>query len=156
VKKIKQKPGPWHTNVRKNRSFPATRLLYNPKASKLYRQRLHNPHPRDLLVYNKGPDRALHDGVASPSQETFDLLHQETLRLVALVADLLDLTKAKAARMTLRERKFVFQDLLAQALEMFEPQFAAKDIRVKVQSPNGTDVVKADPGKVAQAVRNLL
>jgi signal transduction histidine kinase len=110
---------------------------------------------RTPLTNLRGYLEALRDGVASPSQETFELLHEETLRLVILVADLLDLTKVEAARTTLQKQRIVLQDLIDRDLEMFESQFVAKGISVKIQGINRLDSIMGDPDKLTQAMRNL-
>ena len=110
---------------------------------------------RTPLTNMRGYLEALRDGVVAPNTETFELLHEETLRLVHLVEDLLQLTKADAARVTLRRRDMVFQELIEQALDLFQPQFSAKEITVKTLLTR-RDVIAADPDKLAQAVRNVL
>jgi two-component system sensor histidine kinase BaeS len=110
---------------------------------------------RTPLTNTRGYLEALRDGVVAPNTETFELLHEEILRLVHLVEDLLQLTKADVARMTLRRREVVFQELIEQALDLFQPQFIAKEITVKTLLAR-RDVIAADPDKLAQAMRNVL
>src|ERR1700752_2880096 len=52
---------------------------------------------RTPLTNTRGYIEALRDKILPPSQETFDLLHDETLRLVRLVEDLLQLARADAS-----------------------------------------------------------
>jgi signal transduction histidine kinase len=59
----------------------------------------------------RGYLEALRDGVVSPSKETFELLHEETLRLVRLVEDLLQLARADASKGTLSLRMIDLQML---------------------------------------------
>lgn len=110
---------------------------------------------RTPLTNMRGYLEALRDGVVEPNTATFELLHEETLRLVHLVEDLLQLTEAEAARVTLRRRQVVFQKLIEQVLDLFQPQFMAKEITVNTRLAR-RDVMSVDPDKLAQAVRNVL
>jgi two-component system sensor histidine kinase BaeS len=111
---------------------------------------------RTPLTNLRGYLEALRDGVATPCRETFELLHEETLRLVTLVEDMLRLAKAEAARSTLRRQRVVLQDVIEHALDMLQPHFVAKEITVDTSGTSAVEVILADPDKLAQAVWNLL
>ncbi len=111
---------------------------------------------RTPLTNLRGYLEALRDKVTEPTQETFDLLHGETLRLVALVEDLLELTKAEASRTTLQRQEIVLQKLIANVLEMFKATFIAKGITIQAQIARDEDMIMVDPDKLIQALRNLL
>jgi signal transduction histidine kinase len=110
---------------------------------------------RTPLTNIRGYLEALCDGVVEPNTAAFELLHEETLRLVHLAEDLLQLTEADAARVTLRRREVVLQELIEQALDLFQPQFMAKEITVNTRLAR-RDIVSVDPDKLTQAVRNVL
>ncbi len=57
---------------------------------------------RTPLTNIRGYLEALTDRVLPPSEETLSLLQEETMRLVQLVEDVLDLARADAARGDLR------------------------------------------------------
>lgn len=111
---------------------------------------------RSPLTNMRGYLEALRDGVLPPSSETIELLHEETLRLVRLAEDLLQLTEADAARANLRPQQIQLQDLISQNLSLFQSQFAAKEISVETHFAREIDGVLADPNKLAQVVHNLL
>ncbi len=111
---------------------------------------------RTPLTNIRGYLEALSDGVVPPSKETFELLHEETIRLAKLVEDLLQLAEADASRGTLRRSKIELLDLASQALDLFRPKFAAKGILVKMDLSDAGCQVQADPDKLAQVFRNLL
>jgi signal transduction histidine kinase len=111
---------------------------------------------RTPLTNMRGYLEALRDGVVTPSQELFELLHEETLRLVTLVEDLLLLAKAEAAQATLRQQKVRLQELIDHTLELFQTQIMAKGITLNTQFASSADTVEADPDKLSQAVSNLL
>jgi two-component system, OmpR family, sensor histidine kinase BaeS len=111
---------------------------------------------RTPLTNMRGYLEALRDGVIDPTSVTFDLLHEETLRLVKLVEALLQLTQAEAARMTLTYQDLKVREWIEQALELFQPQFENKAIHVTLDTAADVNVIRADADKLTQALRNLL
>ncbi|MDH3602858.1 MAG: ATP-binding protein [Candidatus Tectomicrobia bacterium] len=111
---------------------------------------------RTPLTTMRGYLEALRDQVIDPSADTFDMLHEETLRLVKLSEDLLELTKADAAPATLNRQDVSLHDLIEQTVDWFQPQFATKGIDVKIDIAADAQTVMADPDKLSQALRNVL
>jgi len=111
---------------------------------------------RAPLTNMRGYLEALSNGVLPPSQKTFELLHGETLHLVALTEDLLLLSKADAARSSLHLKRVDLHECITLALDIFRAQFDAKEITVETSLPEGVNEVVADPDKIGQVVRNLL
>lgn len=111
---------------------------------------------RTPLTNIRGYLEALRDGVLPPSEQTFDLLYEEALRLVRLVEDLLQLVRADAAKGALRVQKVQLQELIDHVLDLFQPQFVVKGITIAAHYASGTDVAMADADRLAQAIRNLL
>jgi len=111
---------------------------------------------RTPLTNMQGYLEALIDGVVTPSRETFELLQEETMRLVHLVEDILLLAKADAARTDLHKIEIRITDLIAQALDSFRLQFNTKNITVECQFLEGNGRLQADPDKLSQVVSNLL
>jgi len=111
---------------------------------------------RTPLTNIRGYLEALTDGVAAPTKETFDLLQEETMRLIRLVEDVLRLAKADAARMDLHKTEGRMKDLILQVLDIFRPQFDSKKIGIETQFGNDGDRVLADPDKISQVVTSLL
>ena len=111
---------------------------------------------RTPLTNIRGYIEALRDGVVAPSQPTFESLHEEILRLAKLVEDLLQLARAEAAKGILKTRTADLPELLAKILELFHPEFAAKEIAVEVNFSEIKNPVVADPEKLSQVFRHLL
>lgn len=111
---------------------------------------------RTPLTNMRGYLEALSDGVLAPSKETFESLHEETLRLTQLVEDLLQLARADASRGTLRRMRMDLQGLTLQVLDLFRPKFATKGIVVETELTGAEGQLLADPEKLAQVFRNLL
>jgi two-component system sensor histidine kinase BaeS len=108
------------------------------------------------LTNIRGYLEALIDAVAPPTKETFELLQEETMRLIHLVEDVLRLAKADAARMDLHKTESRIKDLVLQELDIFRPEFDSKKIRIETQFDKGTDKLLADPDKITQVLTNLL
>jgi signal transduction histidine kinase len=111
---------------------------------------------RTPLTNIKGYLEALMDGVVPPTRETYELLQEETSRLVHLVEDILRLAKADAARTDLHKIEIRIGDLILQEIETFRPQFNAKGIYLETQLDRGEGRLQADPEKMSQVVSNLL
>jgi signal transduction histidine kinase len=111
---------------------------------------------RTPLTNMRGYLEALRDGVMSPSKATLDSLHEEVLRLAKLVEDLLQLTRADAAKTSLNPQEISLRKELTKSLDRFQPQFHEKKIHVETTFPADFDRIKADPEKLSQVLGNLL
>jgi two-component system, OmpR family, sensor histidine kinase BaeS len=111
---------------------------------------------RTPLTNMQGYLEALIDGVVAPSKKTFDLLLEETMRLVRLVEDILRLAKADAARVALHKSEIEIGALITQAVDAFRPRFVSKNITVESRFPAGDNLVHADAEKLSHVVNNLL
>jgi signal transduction histidine kinase len=110
---------------------------------------------RTPLTNIRGYLEALIDSVMEPSAEVLSSLHDETLRLVKLVEDLLQLARADAARSDLRLESVNLQSIIQQTLELFQLKFANKNIGVSTDLADANLAVHADPSKLAQILTNL-
>lgn len=111
---------------------------------------------RTPLTNMRGYLEALSDNVIPPSQEMFELLQEETMRLVTLTEDLLQLARAEAARITLKRQPVTLHEQLGQSLDLFRPQFRAKDITLNTPPETAVRPIMADPDKLTQILHNLL
>lgn len=111
---------------------------------------------RTPLTNMRGYLEAIRDGIVSPSKETVELLHDETLRLARLTEDLLQLAKADAAKATLHQSGIDLQGLALQVLDLFRPKFATKGIVVEAELSDAAGQVFVDPEKLTQVIGNLL
>lgn len=110
---------------------------------------------RTPLTNVRGYLEALSSGVIEPTRESFESLHEETLRLTHLVEQLLDLARADAASFNLHPRRVDLCDLLRRAIDLFQTDLARKGIHVQSDFENLRPVI-ADPDKILQVIRNLL
>lgn len=111
---------------------------------------------RTPLTNLRGYLEGLSDQVVPPSQATFRMLENEILRLVHLVDDLQQLTKAESAKAFLQRRELSLTTLIEQLRSLFDPRFAAKQLELQVEVVPLDLVVFADLDKLLQALRNLL
>jgi len=110
---------------------------------------------RTPLTNIRGYLEALNDSVLPPSTETFSLLHDETLRLVQLVEDVLELARADAARGNLDLRPTDLREMVSAVLETFSRTFTQKSINVHIHAPEGPVTVTVDRDRIARVLRNL-
>jgi two-component system sensor histidine kinase BaeS len=111
---------------------------------------------RTPLTNIRGYLEALTDGVISPSKETFNLLQEETFRLVQLVEDILRLAKADAAKASLSKVEVNIVALITQKLDSFRSQLAEKELGVETHFAGGEKDLWADPHHLSQVLQNLL
>lgn len=111
---------------------------------------------RTPLTNLRGYLEGLSDEVIPPSRETFRMLENEILRLVHLVDDLQQLTKAEAAQAFLQRRELPVARLIEQLHPLFNLRFQAKEIQLEIDIEPNDLTINADLDKLLQALRNLL
>ena len=111
---------------------------------------------RAPLTNIRGYLEAMSDGVVEPGSKIVELLHEETLRLGNLSEDLMRLSIADAARLTLERAMIDLHEFLPHSLKVFEAQFAEKGITTDTRIASGAERVSADSEKLAQILQNLL
>ncbi|MDA0999353.1 MAG: ATP-binding protein [bacterium] len=111
---------------------------------------------RTPLTNIRGYLEGLSDGVVSPSRETFEMLEQEILRLVRLVNDLQQLTRADAAGAFLNREEVHLPELVDQVLDLYRFDFQSRNISVGKKFSDEARCVKADRDKLMQALSNLI
>ena len=111
---------------------------------------------RTPLSNIQGYLEALIDNVVPRTSDTFELLHEETLRLTHLVEDILRLAKADAAKESLNLIEIQIGGVIEDVLDIFRSQFETKDVHVDSEGVDLMVRVYADPDKLSQIVRNLM
>ena len=111
---------------------------------------------RTPLTNLRGYLEAVNDQVIPPSTETMVLLEKETLRLVKLVDNLQQLSRAEAARLYLKKEPLVVSEQIADLLPLYQPILEEKRISISLEFKEDAARVEADRDKFLQAVRNLL
>ena len=111
---------------------------------------------RTPLTNVRGYLEALRDSVFEPSQETFEMLHGEVLRLVALTESLLELARADAARSDMHIEEVSLHGLVTEALELGKLQIQAKGLHIRPTLAADVGYVRADPAKLRRVLCNLI
>lgn len=107
------------------------------------------------LTNIQGYLEGLMDKVVEPSEKTLVLLKEETQRLNHLVNDILQLTRAGAAPISLDILKIDFLDACKHVSGIFQLQFNQKNITVDFGGIEPGCRVYADPHKLSQVLHNL-
>jgi len=109
---------------------------------------------RTPLTILRASSEELVDGLALPSPERLSSLHDEVLRLGAVVADLETLASAEAAGLRLDRRPVALDVVAADAVESLRPRF--RDGGLTLVSELSPVTVDGDPVRVRQMAVNLL
>ncbi len=110
---------------------------------------------RTPLTNIRGYLEAIHDAVVPPSKETIALLQAETLRLVDLVEDVLQLARADAASSHLTKTSVDLVEAVNRALELHAPAFEKDGKKVILNDPSHPAICVGDGNKIDRILRNL-
>lgn len=111
---------------------------------------------RTPLSVIQGQVEALLDGVFPLTPEQLAPIHDETILLSRLVADLRELALAEAGQMDIDRHAVDLNHLIGRVVAAVEPVAAEKDITVSVEVSPGLPVVPADADRLNQVLHNLL
>ena len=99
-------------------------------------------------------DEPLSDGRRSVPDEWLEHVHRSGDHLLALINDVLDLTKIEAGRINLERESFELGTALAESVEGLRPLADRKSIDMVLDAQQGP--ITADRGRLRQIVFNLL
>ena len=112
---------------------------------------------RTPLTNIRGYLEALQDRVIEPEPAVILSIHEETMLLSRLVADLQDLTLAEAGQLHLQRLPVALEDIVTSSINSLRLQVREKQIALYVEMPTiDLPLVEADPQRVGQILRNLL
>ena len=107
-----------------------------------------------------GFSEILEDQTFGPMNERQARYMQNILKssrhLLALINDILDLTKVEAAKMELIATDFLLQDLVRNVLDGLDPLAKNKQIQVTHELAEDFPIIEADEGRLRQVLINLL
>ena len=95
---------------------------------------------------------AIQDGLASADRGSIDNLHEETIFLQRLIADLEDLASADAGQLAMRRERVDLVPVLRRVVG----SMAAGGARIELKESGGPCEVEGDPDRLEQVFRNLL
>lgn len=95
--------------------------------------------------------------LSSEQRENLQIISRSGHHLLALINDVLDLSKIEAGRLTLDESSFDLINLLRSLLEMFYQKTESKGLKLSLQIASDVpQYIRADPNKLRQVLINLL
>jgi PAS domain S-box-containing protein len=98
----------------------------------------------------------LGDGVADLRTQTVDMIDRQTMQLVRLVDDLLDVSRITSGKMALQKAAVELSTVIAAAIETCRPAIEGARHALAVDLPGESLLVHADFVRLAQVVSNLL
>jgi two-component system OmpR family sensor kinase/two-component system sensor histidine kinase BaeS len=111
---------------------------------------------RTPLTVIQGQVEALVDGVFPLTLEQLAPIHDETILLSRLVADLRELALAEAGQLAIERRRVDLSNLIGRVAAAVEPVAAEKDITLSVEVSPSLPPISADADRLNQVLHNLL
>ncbi|MDE2604648.1 MAG: PAS domain S-box protein [Burkholderiales bacterium] len=96
------------------------------------------------------------DGASPQQAQRLRQIENSGQHLLALVNDILDLSKIEAGRLELDAGDFQLQVVLEEALDLVRPQTEAKGLRLTSDCPSGSLWLRGDPTRLRQVLLNYL
>ena len=93
---------------------------------------------------------------AADQQSAVGALERQTLLMVRLVEDLLDLSRVRRGKVSLREQKIDLRTVVLAAVEISDPLIVDRKHQLVVTQPPNPLWVSGDPARLAQVLSNLL
>jgi signal transduction histidine kinase/CheY-like chemotaxis protein len=109
----------------------------------------------ELLLDEPALDGPADDADPAARALYLETIHSSGQHLLALINDILDLSKVEAGKMELQPEQFSLSEAIAQVLTTVRPLAAKKQIDLNADAAAVGEIV-ADPGKLKQILYNLL
>jgi len=90
------------------------------------------------------------------SEETRQVMERQTSQLVALVDDLLDVSRITRGKLNLRRARVSLDEIIRSAVEASSPLIQEANHQLTVALPDVPTSIDVDPHRIAQVVSNLL
>jgi len=105
-----------------------------------------------------GLTRLLHQGPLAPEQRHYlELIDGSASSLLALLNDILDLSKIEAGKLVFESIRFDVARWVSDAVAVHAPMAEKKNLKVDIHvAPDVPDMVQGDPGRLRQVVSNLV
>ncbi|RLP55060.1 MAG: PAS domain S-box protein [Ketobacter sp.] len=88
--------------------------------------------------------------------ETLSTMERQTLQLITLVDDLLDVSRITRGKLELRRASVALSDIVKSAVEASNPFIVDSGHRLTVRLPESPVYLHADPHRMAQVISNVL
>ena len=90
------------------------------------------------------------------ARQTLDMVERQVSQIVILVDDLLDIARIGGGKLELKKELVELKAIVSVAIETSQPHILEKHHALRVQMPEETLVLEADPTRIAQVIANLL
>ncbi len=94
--------------------------------------------------------------VSEPQRKSLTRIDSNSRHLLALINDILDITRIEAGRMPLNLTSFKIPELVEEVMSELEPIIKRSNLTVRATMPRSVPALKSDRQKVKQIVLNLL
>lgn len=113
---------------------------------------------RSPLTSMRGFLEAMQDGTIAQEDyaKYLDIVINENRRMTSMVNDLLDLARIESGQVVIKKEVFDINELIVRTMLTFEARVDAKKLNVELDMKPEKIAVEADPGQIAQVVRNLI
>lgn len=111
---------------------------------------------RNPLAVIQGEMEAMLDGVMPLDREMVAAVHEETVLLGRLVADLRLLSLAEVGQLQLDREPADLLELVRRIVERVRPQAQEKRIALELEAPSHLPTIRVDADRIGQVVHNLL
>jgi signal transduction histidine kinase len=108
--------------------------------------------PLSLIL---GHAEAVHDGVLPPTQENFEIIREEALRLEHLVDDLRTLSLADAGELSINLQEVSPQKLLKDIRATYLHIANQKNVKIQLDVASDIPMLNIDPGRLTQVLTNI-
>jgi PAS domain S-box-containing protein len=110
-----------------------------------------------IMITSEVMKRGLDSQPTSPQRRHSELIHKNSIMLLDIINDLLDLAKLKREGFRVQEQEFSIQDFVQGLLEAVEPLFQEKKLFLRSRiSPSAPDTLFTDPGILRKILLNVL
>ncbi|MEO7920723.1 MAG: ATP-binding protein [Thermoanaerobaculia bacterium] len=111
---------------------------------------------RTPLTNIRGQLEAIQDGLSVASAPSIDSLHEETMLLATLVDELHEMAASDSGDVRIVTSAVALGEVAAATAMAFESSARGSGVTIRVDMPADLPPIAADPGRVAQILRNLV
>jgi PAS domain S-box-containing protein len=94
--------------------------------------------------------------LTAEQERQLGIVRDSSLHLLALINDVLDISRIEAGQLRLEIGPVDLPDLLRRRMQAFEAQASAKGLALECRTAGGLGVIQSDAKRIAQIVTNLL